>query len=251
MANSYFQFKQFIVHQDKCAMKVTTDGCLFGAWVANEINKVAHPDSFGKQLIINNCLDIGTGTGLLTLLIAQASVSTFDAVEIDKDAFEQASENIAASPWADRIRVIHADAKEFSFQNSYDIIISNPPFYENELTSPDLQKNTAYHDSGLVLTELLQIIKGVLHPEGWFYLLLPYKRLLEVGLLFQKYHLAITHITLVKQSPQHTPFRFFVAGQHTANSETTYTKDELVIRNEKNEYTNEFIDLLKDYYLHL
>jgi tRNA1Val (adenine37-N6)-methyltransferase len=246
MANSYFQFKQFTVHQDSCAMKVTTDACLFGAWVTERINK--------EQLIINNCLDIGTGTGLLSLMLAQKiATAEIDAIEIDEAAAKQAQANVDTSPWKDKIFVLPGDAKDmaYTFAKEYDVIISNPPFYENELTSPDAQKNTAHHDSGLLLTELLQVIKDILHPEGRFYLLLPYKRLLEAGLLFQKYHLAITHITLVKQSPQLTPFRFFVAGEHRANSEAVYTKDEITIRDEKNEYSNKFIDLLKDYYLHL
>lgn len=227
-------------------MKVTTDGCLFGALVAERINN--------SGLLINNCLDIGTGTGLLSLMLAQKITTTeIDAIEIDEAAAKQAQSNADASPWKDKIFVLPGDAKDmaYTFAKEYDVIISNPPFYENELASPDLQKKTAHHDSGLLLTELLQVIKDVLHPEGRFYLLLPYKRLLEVGLLFQKYNLAVTHTTLVRQSTQHSPFRFFAEGQHSTGSEKIYTKDEIAIRDEKNEYTNKFNDLLKDYYLHL
>jgi tRNA1Val (adenine37-N6)-methyltransferase len=246
MGNSYFQFKQFTIQQDKCAMKVTTDGCLFGAWVAERIKN--------EQLIINNCLDIGTGTGLLSLMLAQKiPAAEIDAIEIDTETAKQAQANADASPWKDKIFVMPGDAKDmaYTFAKDYDVIISNPPFYENELTSPDAQKNTAHHDSGLLLADLLQVIKDILQQDGHFYLLLPYKRFLEAGLLFQKYELAITHTALVRQSSQHPPFRFFVAGGHSGNREAIYTKDEIVIRDEKNNYTDAFIDLLKDYYLHL
>ena len=146
MANSYFQFKQFTIRQDRCAMKVTTDGCLFGAWAAEKINSVTHPDYFGKELVINSCIDIGTGTGLLALMMAQQSKLFIDTIEIDKDAFEQASENIAASPWAGRIKIIHRDAKGFTSQNKYNVIISNPPFYEKELKGQDAKKNLAHQE---------------------------------------------------------------------------------------------------------
>ena len=136
-------------------MKVTTDGCLFGAWVANAINN--------SELIINNCLDIGTGTGLLSLMLAQKNPQIkIDAVEVDKDAFEQAKKNIAESPWANRIKVYHADIKVFGSAKKYDVIISNPPFYENELKGNDEKKNIAHHNDGLLLPELLKIIKRIL-----------------------------------------------------------------------------------------
>ena len=113
-------------------MKVTTDGCLFGAWIAENMKK--------ESLLYNHCLDIGTGTGLLTLMLAQENEIAIDAIEIDKDAFEQAVENVTASPWSGRIQVVHADVREFESENQYDVIISNPPFYERELKSDDAKK---------------------------------------------------------------------------------------------------------------
>jgi tRNA1Val (adenine37-N6)-methyltransferase len=131
-------------------MKVTTDACLFGAWVAKEINN--------EKILINNYLDIGTGTGLLSLMIAQKNSSVkIDSIEIDKEAAEQALENVNASSWKERINVIHADAKDFAFTKKYDLIVSNPPFYENELKSPDEKKNMAHH-GGLSLDKLIQAI---------------------------------------------------------------------------------------------
>jgi tRNA1Val (adenine37-N6)-methyltransferase len=245
MANSWFQFKQFTIYQDRCAMKVTTDACLFGAWVGREVG--------GSKLEVRNILDIGTGTGLLSLMLAQNIDAAIDAIEIDKAAAEQAAENITASSWKERISIIHGDIKERPaiLRNKYDVIISNPPFYENELTSASDQKNTAHHDSGLLLADLLTTISAILAPEGRFYLLLPYKRLAEAESLIQQHRLAISDITLVRQSTQHGYFRLFISGQHASYKSDPYIIKEISIRNEKNEYTGEFIELLKDYYLYL
>src|ERR1044072_9361853 len=104
MSNSYFQFKQFTIHQERCAMKVTTDGCLFGAWVSNKIKN--------EKLRIKTCMDVGAGTGLLSLLLAQKNENVLiDAIEIDKESYEEAKENIGSSPWKERVTVINADAR--------------------------------------------------------------------------------------------------------------------------------------------
>lgn len=226
-------------------MKVTTDACLFGAWAAREIGD---PKSGARKV-----LDIGTGTGLLSLMIAQQSDALIDAIEIDKAAAEQAVENVAASPWKERINLIHGDIKEVSvmFPYKYDSIISNPPFYENELTSPDYIKNLALHNSGLLLDDLLRVVHMSLNNEGIFYLLLPYKRMAEAGILLKKNYLAVSHTALVKQSAEHDYFRIFIAGKHIDNSKGSYIKSEIVIRDEMKEYTKEFIEFLKSYYLYL
>ncbi len=243
MANSYFQFKQFTINQDKCAMKVTTDSCLFGAWVAGKIKK--------EQSVINNCLDIGTGTGLLALMLAQVNDSTIDAVEIDKDAFEQATKNIAASPWADRIKIRHGNATELLFQTQYDIIICNPPFYEKELKGDDARKNIAHHNDGLLLPELLDIIKKKLTPDGTFYLLLPYKRNEEIKKLLTENDLAIHQLVFVRQSVNHDYFRIMMAGKLNSDEQAETKIDEISIKDETGQYTPVFVSLLKDYYLHL
>ncbi|HEY6502969.1 MAG TPA: methyltransferase [Chitinophagaceae bacterium] len=245
MPNSYFQFKQFTIHQDRCAMKVTTDACLFGAWVAG---KVGSQESGAGRI-----LDIGTGTGLLSLMLAQKTNAHIDAIEIDNSTAEQASENITASPWKERINIIHGDVKKLPGipLDEYDIIVSNPPFYENELTSPDAKKNIAHHDEGLLLPELLEVTRAVLAPGGRLYLLLPYKRMTEAGLLLQKHLFSVTHTALVRQSAQHGYLRVFIEAEHSGNSNINYPKDEIIIKNEKNEYTKEFTELLKDYYLYL
>ena len=222
-------------------MKVTTDACLFGAWTAEKVK--------GEMLEVKTVLDIGTGTGLLSLMLAQKVNASIDAIEMDKDAFEQAKENIAAAPEKDRINIHYADVREFLFPSHYDIILSNPPFYENELRSPDAKKNTAHHE-GLALNELLEIIKKNLSPAGRFYLLLPYKRNSEIDKLVDSTGLSITQKSLVRQSVNHDHFRIMIEGEHTKEKKEMII-DEISIRDDKGQYTDKFIDLLKDYYLYL
>lgn len=248
MANSYFQFKQFTIHQDRCAMKVTTDGCLFGAWVAEQVRSLK---SEARGIPTDHLLDIGTGTGLLSLMVAQKTNCLIDAIEIDNEASEQAKENSNGSQWRERINIIHADAKEFSFTKKFDVIISNPPFYENELRSGNSKKNKAHHDDGILLNDLLAIIKKNLQPVGEFYLLIPYKRNEEIDTTIKDNNLTISHKLLTRQSTQHSYFRVMIKGEHLQEKQNNYATTEITIRNEKNEYTPEFIHLLKDYYLHL
>jgi tRNA1Val (adenine37-N6)-methyltransferase len=243
MANSYFQFKQFIIHQDRCAMKVTTDGCLFGAWVAKRVRS--------RESGVRSLLDIGTGTGLLALMIAQKNNFQIDTIELDADAFEQASINIKASPWAERIKNIHADARNFEFSRKYDVIISNPPFYEKELKGSDLKKNLAHHQEGLLLPELLTIIKNNLSAEGTFFLLLPFKRNDEIRNLFAENDLAIKQLTLARPSTKHNFFRIMLEGKIKTEVNTETKFDEISVKDKNEQYTAEFIDLLKHYYLYL
>jgi len=222
-------------------MKVTTDSCLFGAWVAEQIkNQVP-----GAGTI----LDIGTGTGLLSLMLAQKTNSPVTSVEIDKDAFDQASENINASPWKEKITISHTDIKDFRRPESYDIIISNPPFYEKELPSENSKRNTAHHSSELLLEDLLDIIIATLTPNGKFYLLLPYKRQEELIKLFDQKQIAVLQKILVRQTGDHTYFRMMIEGSLGRSADTITT--EMAIKNKNNEYTKEFTALLKDYYLYI
>ena len=243
MSNSYFQFKQFTIHQDKCAMKVTTDACLFGAWVVNEVKS--------EKSKVKNVLDIGTGTGLLSLMLAQKnSEIKIDAIEIDKEAAEQAKINIESSPWKEQINILQGDAKVFSFEKEFDLIISNPPFYENEIRSATDSKNIAHHSENLTLKELLAVIKDNLGKTGSFFLLLPYKRNEEIKKLLKDHQLNISKILFVRQSVNHDYFRIFIKGSlSTWEKETEF--DELSICDDKQQYTNDFVSLLKDYYLHL
>lgn len=162
MSNSYFRFKQFTIHQDRCAMKVSTDACIQGAWVPV-------PDN------VQHILDIGAGTGLLSLMLAQRTAAhvQIDALELDSDAAMQASENIADSPWKDRVHVIAADARTYIFDKKYQLIICNPPFFNNSLLGPDDTRNNVRHTLSLNYQELFKIISNVLDVSGTATVLLP------------------------------------------------------------------------------
>jgi tRNA1Val (adenine37-N6)-methyltransferase len=223
-------------------MKVTTDACLFGAWVAREVKSKSHE--------VRNMLDIGLGTGLLTLMVAQKNPHLIvDGIEIDKNAFEQAKENIINAAFNNKIYLFNEDINHTTQARKYDIIISNPPFYENELKSGNNQKNIAHHDKGLLAEDLLPIIKGKLLANGQFYLLLPYKRKKEIEFLFEKNNLFFTKKLSVRQSVNHDYFRLMAAG--SLFNDFIAEEDEISIRNEAGDYTPEFITLLKDYYLYL
>ena len=225
-------------------MKVTTDACLFGAWVANEVKS--------QKSKVKNVLDIGSGTGLLSLMIAQKNTEAkIEAIEIDKDAAEQAKENAEASRWNDRIQIISADVLDFPFKTKYDLIISNPPFYENELRSGSDRKNTAHHSDKLSLEELLTAIKNNLSADGSFFLLLPYKRNEEIRKLFNHHQLFISKIVLLRQSETHDYFRILIKGKVKDRRKEELEFDEMSIWDDKQQYTNEFVKLLKDYYMHL
>ena len=243
MANSYFQFKQFTVHQDKCAMKVTTDGCLFGGFVANAISN--------SELVINNCLDIGTGTGLHSLKKKKKKNCFIDAIEIDAAAAEQATTNIVASPFSDKINIIQTDARIFLFEKKYDLIISNPPFYEKELKGDDEKRNIAHHSEELSLSNLLTIINDNLSANGNFYLLLPFKRDEEIKKLIASNNFQIETITYIRQSVKHDYFRIIVSGKFRTENPEEILLEDMAIKNEIGNYTPPFISLLKDYYLHL
>ncbi len=238
MANSYFRFKQFTIQQDACAMKVTTDACLFGAWCAHELALTG----------VQTLLDAGAGTGLLSLMISQKKTVTIDAVEIDRAAALQAGQNSAASPWKQHVTVHHSDVLRMGFSKSYDCIISNPPFYEGDLHGPDEARNTAHHSRRLTLQALVSFIAGALNVSGSFFLLLPYKRRLEAMDLATSAGLFINKEVAVRQTPEHAPFRIMLKGSFEKKDCENRTID---ITGHTKQYTPAFTELLKDYYLYL
>jgi len=242
MPNNYFQFKQFTVQQEHCAMKVCTDACLFGAWVANKVKS--------KKSKVESVLDIGTGTGLLSLMIAQQTDGIIDAVEIDETAATQAGQNFAASSWNEKLHIHNSSIQEFhqTTNQLFDLIISNPPFFENDLRSDDTKRNLALHSTALSLEDLLSNISRLLKTDGRFAILLPYHRseYFELLAISNKYFLL--EKVVVKQTPKHDYFRSMMLF---GRSNTIATQKEIIIRQEDGQYTPEFINLLKDYYLYL
>lgn len=216
-------------------MKVSTDSCLFGAWFAQQ------------NITAGTILDIGAGSGLLTLMLAQKNPAPFHAIEKDYSSFTQLQQNINESPWNARVKTFHADAITFEFPTRYDFIISNPPFYENELKSPNDKKNAAMHDTSLTLAALLSIISDNLTPSGSFGILLPYYRKDYFKNIAMQAGFGVIEELEVKQTPNHAPFRSIL---HFGKSKfAEYTPKELTIKGDSNDYTPEFITLLKDYYL--
>ena len=222
-------------------MKVCTDACIFGAWIANKVASCRLPDV--------SCLDIGGGTGLLSLMLAQKNPYVIiDAVEIEENAFRQAKENFSNSPWNNRLRIYHTDIKNFIPEKKYDLIICNPPFFENDLKSDLRNKNIAKHDEGLNFKELITIIKKNIYADGYFAILLSYHRIEYLESLAEKNNLFLQEKLLIKQTPSHNFFRgvlFF------GNIKTASTINELIIKNEEDNYTEEFMQLMKEYYLNL
>ncbi len=166
MPKPAFRFKQFIIRQDRCALKVGTDGVLFGAWV--------------NYASAQRILDIGTGTGMLALIAAQRNTEAHvDAVEIDDASAEQAAENVAASGWADRVRVHRMDVRRMAAGVPYDLIICNPPYYAGYSTSRDERIGLAKHSGELLFPELFAAVDRLLAPEGRFAAIIPLNREIE------------------------------------------------------------------------
>jgi tRNA1Val (adenine37-N6)-methyltransferase len=239
MSNTYFQFKQFTIHQERCGMKVCTDGCLFGAWIAAQVRN--------EKYEVQTVLDIGTGTGLLSLMLAQQSDAVIDALELDEHAAEQAAENFESTPWKERLQVIQGDARKVHLGRKYDLIISNPPFFENDLKSGDEQRNLALHSKELNLRELLLVVKKYLAEQGRFAVLLPHQRKNKFETMALTEGLYPEEAISVKQTPVHSFFRVMLLF---ATVKIPVRVDTITIHDE-GKYTSEFIGLLKDYYLKL
>lgn len=238
MAQSYFQFKQFKIEQQYAAMKVCTDACILGAYVS-------------KKLPLHNpgkVLDIGTGTGLLSLMYAQNNLIDIDAIDIDEASVAEAANNFSNSSWQHQFNLVCTDIKNWQPGYKYNLIISNPPFYEADLKTTDLRRNNALHSTSLSLKYLLFYISKSLALHGFAALLLPPSRKQEFELLIEEFHLHTQQILYVFQKDNGPLFRF-VAILATQPKDTVY--ESLIISKPDGSYTTAFIELLKAYYLKL
>ena len=210
MSSPFFRFKQFEVWHDKCAMKVGTDGVLLGAWCPLP-NKVAE----GKKSEVA-VLDIGAGSGLISLMLAQrlhATGTEFSVcgIDIDTGAVEQSKINYSQSPWAAQLQSHHATLQSWSHAASYDLIVSNPPYFQASLKNPDQSRATARHTDTLSYRELLAHSARLLTANGTLALVLPAEAEQEIVSLAREYHFAITHLTYVHSKPGKPVKRILIA----------------------------------------
>ena len=225
-------------------MKVSTDACIFGAVVA----KTFAEKELQAPGYIANYLDIGTGTGLLSLMLAQKTNALIDAVEIDLAAFEQAKENFITSPFKEKLSIYNEDILHFSTGKKYNGIICNPPFFKGDLRSPDTKKNAARHDTTLTLQQLLTTANRHLKEIGLLAVLLPYHRIDECIKEAKALHLYTAEKILLRHTAKHPWLRAIL---FLSKIKTTSTTKELEIKNQAGNYTDTCIFLLKEYYLHL
>lgn len=237
MHDHAFHFKQFTIHHDKCAMKVGTDGVLLGAWTTIQSE--------------TKILDIGTGTGLIALMLAQKSSALIDAIEIDRDSFEEAGKNIAASPWHTRIKIYHTSLQDFekTAGNKYDLIVSNPPFFSDAYKAPDEARNIARHtNESLSFDDLLNGVTSLLESEGRFCAIFPCKEGTDFIERSKSNNLFVQKLTRVKTKIEKQEKRLLI---EFGFKEIIPAINDMVIQEEDLSFTREYIELTKDYYLGL
>ena len=220
MSNPYFQFKQFTVWHDKCAMKVGTDGVLLGAWTSVES---AH-----------RILDIGTGTGLVAL--------------IDEAAVGQARENVIRSPWKERVEVVQADFRKYRSSDKFDVIVSNPPYFIDSLECPDRQRTAARHNDSLSYEDLLEGVSGLLTENGFFTVVIPAdvaERVKKIASIKKLY--AVRQLNVITK-PGGIPKRVLITFSFS-NQECIV--EELLTELARHQYSEEYMTLTRDYYLNM
>lgn len=237
--STLFKFKEFSIHQDKTAMKIGTDAVLLGAWVflENEIDSI---------------LDVGSGTGIIALMLAQRSFAlTIDAVEIDNDAYEQTVTNFENSNWGDRLYCYHSSFQNFADEiaeedETYDLIISNPPFYTDEFESENDARNKARFTTSLSFNELLKGVSKILSKKGKFAVIIPFKEEQGFVELAKENNLFLNRVCHVKGNPSSAFKRSLLEFSF---EDKKLIKENLTIEIKRHQYTDEYINLTKDFYL--
>lgn len=236
MPTSYrqlFRFKQFDVYQDTAAMKIGTDGVLLGAWADFNCPK--------------KILDVGTGTGVIALMLAQRFLqSQIHAVEIDAETARLADYNFKNSKWFDRIRVFNKDFLHFNTGDTYDLIVSNPPYFDEQVYSQNKTRDWARHTLRLNLEELIKKSASLLTPHGKIQIILPADKEILLRQICVDNNLYINKITSVKGNLTSPVKRMLVSISFV---QTPLGNDTLVIEKQRHVYTDEYIDLTKDFYL--
>ncbi len=236
MANTFFKFKKFTIHQDKTAMKVGTDGVLLGAWVNIEN--------------VKRILDVGTGTGLIAIMCAQRSPdSMIKGVEIEDGAAEQAGENFVNTSWSSRLKVIKRDFKDFRCEHykKYDLIVSNPPFFINSLKNNCEKKTTARHADSLSHEDLIQKVVSLLCDNGLFSVVLPHEVKESFLSTAKRYGLFLRRILYVKPTPAKQPKRVLMEFSF---KEAKVDENTLIVEQfGRHGYSAEYINLTKEFYL--
>ncbi|WP_203256025.1 tRNA1(Val) (adenine(37)-N6)-methyltransferase [Hyunsoonleella ulvae] len=236
MKTSTFTFKQFAVQQDRCAMKIGTDGVLLGAWASVEHNPY-------------NILDIGAGTGILSLMMAQrTNAAQIEAIEIDDDAFEQCAENFENSPWNDRLFCFHASLLEYieAVDEKFDLIICNPPFYSEDYKTQETSRNLARFSDAMPLEHIIFAVINFLSDQGKFSIIIPYKeeqKYIEEASLINLFPNRILH---VKGNPTSNVKRSLIEFSY---HESDIKISKLIIETDRHQYTDAYINLTKDFYL--
>jgi len=234
--NKPFIFKQFRVQQDRCAMKIGTDGVLLGAWTSLD----HRPYSI---------LDIGAGTGIIALMLAQRSnADTIDAIEIDEPAFEQCVDNFETSPWGDRLFCYHTDLDGFvnEIGEEYDLIVSNPPFYSELVPSGNDSRDRARQNRSLPFKDLLSGVSELLSETGRFSTIVPFKEEMEFLKIAAGHQLFPSRITHVKGRPETEIKRSLLELRFR---ETDIQREILTIELERHRYSEAYMSLTRDFYL--
>lgn len=238
MPSPYFRFKQFTVFHDKCAMKVGTDGVLLGAWT--NVDNAA------------TILDIGTGTGLIALMLAQRnSKSLITAIDIDENAILQAKQNIGQSAFSNRIDCRNIALHEFMEESStrYDLIVSNPPFFKDSLKPPSMSRTLARHTDSLPVDKLVTSASLLVAENGSLSLIYPFDYKEQLKTLAAEYGLYASRITNVFPTPlSETPKRVLI---ELTKKDIGTVENDLVIETQRHIYSDEFTKLVKDFYLKL